>query len=281
MIASVGIYELLENMNNKERIRFIVPAHIVLPLLLLLMNYKENNHSDDYLVPEYTRVMGDNLEKNAIIISAQWDYWCSAFWYKQMIEGYRPDVVLVEKELLRRTWYPHQLMKWYPEVIGKSKTELDAYMNNLELFESGKGFDQAAIQRDYMEFLHSIVEKNIDNRPIYITPDLNQATQDNFYGEYIQVPQGLAIRLLREDKYIAPDFSKLKFDKFIASIKGRDDHLEKGIQQNVANFMAFTGAYCYNKFNVEEAKKLYELALAIDPKNQMAIQGKNAIKEMN
>lgn len=281
LIAAVGIYELLENMNNKERVRFIVPAHILLAVLLLLMNYKENDHSDNYLVPEYTRIMGDNLEKDAIIFSAQWDFWCSAFWYKQQIEGYRPDVVMVEKELLRRTWYPTQLLKWYPEVINKSKTELDNYLKNLELFESGKGYDRAAIQRDYLVLLNSIIEKNIDSRPIYITPDLNQATDDNFYREYVQLPQGLAIRLLREDKYIAPDFKKLNFEKFIASIKDREDHLEKGIQVNVANFVAYTGAYCYNKFNIEEAKKLYDIALAIDPKNQAAIQGKNAIRDMN
>jgi hypothetical protein len=281
LIAAVGIYELLENMNNKERVRIIVPAHILLVILLLLMNYKENDHSDNYLVPEYTRIMADNLEKDAIIFSAQWDFWCSAFWYRQQIEGYRPDIVLVEKELLRRTWYPHQLIKWYPDVISKSKAELDNYMKNLELFESGSAFDQRAIQRDYLVFLNSIIEKNIDSRPIYITPDLNQAADDNFYREYVQLPQGLAIRLLRQDKYIAPDFKKLNFDKFIASIKDRKDHLEKGIQVNVANFIAYTGAYCYNKFNVEEAKKLYDIALAIDPKNQAAIQGKNAIRDMN
>ncbi len=281
LIAAVGVYELLENLNNKDRVRFIVPAHILLPILLIAMNIKDTNRSDDYLVSEYTRIMSDNLEKNAIIISAQWDYFCSAFWYKQQIEGFRPDVVLIEKELLRRTWFPGQLMKWYPEVIGKSKAELDAYMKDLELFESGEPYNTQSISIKFLTFLHSIVEKNIDERPVYITSDLNSSADENFYTEYKQAPQGLAIRLMREEKYLAPDFKKLNFDKFISSIKNRDDHLEEGIKVETARFLAYISSYCYINFNVEEAKKLVEIAIRIDPKSQAANEARALINKNN
>jgi hypothetical protein len=102
---------------------------------------KESDQSVNYLVPEYTRILVDNLEPNAIIISAQWDYWVSAFWYKQKIEGYRPDITLIEKELLRRTWYLNQLKRWYPKEVYACSGTLGSYLDQLELFESGQPYD--------------------------------------------------------------------------------------------------------------------------------------------
>jgi len=91
LFASIGIYSLFKNKSKLIGIVFVIP------LVSIATNYSENDQSMNFLVPEYTRILSENLEPDAIIISAQWDYWCSAFWYKQRVEGYRKDIVLVEK----------------------------------------------------------------------------------------------------------------------------------------------------------------------------------------
>ena len=109
----------------------LAPPLFVIPLFSLCLNFNSNDRSEAFQVPEYTRLLVDNLQQEAIIISAQWDYWCSAFWYKQRVEDYRRDVVLIEKELLRRTWYLDQLQKWYPHVTGPCKQEIEEFLTHL------------------------------------------------------------------------------------------------------------------------------------------------------
>ncbi len=283
LMAAVGIYELLENTNNKDRVRFIVPAHLLLPLILVFMNIKENDRSKDYLVSEYTRILTENVEKNAVIISQKWDWFASAFWYLQRVEGYRPDIVLIEKEFLRRTWYPEMLMAWYPDVISKSRDEINEYMRHLEEFESGRPYDPNAIQESYIALLRSFIGKNYDSMPVYITSDqINpNMNKDMYFEGYSWAPQGLAFRLQKSAKYIPPEFKKLDFTKFISSIKDGDSRLETAVRADVSEILTETGKYCNRNFNIDDAGRLFDLALKVFPKNQEAIKEKNLLKNIN
>ena len=121
-------------------------AALLIPAFSLVINFTDNDISKDYTVDEYTKLVCDNLEPNALIISAQWDYWVSAFWYKQRIEGYRTDVSMFEKELARRTWYKYQFAKWEPEISKATAGLYDNFMSDLEKFEGNKEYDPASIQ---------------------------------------------------------------------------------------------------------------------------------------
>ncbi len=278
IFTALGLYSLAQSL-SENRSRLYSLAFLVLPLLALIMNYGEDNQSDDYLVPEYTRILTTNLDKDALIISSQWDYWCSAFWYKQRVEGYRPDIVLIEKELLRRTWFPYQLRKWYPEVIEKSRAELENYMVNLKRFEAGEKFDTMQIQTDYIRLLRSFIDKNIDNRPIYITAEILQNPSDSiFTAGYAKIPQGFAIRLMKRPKLIPVDFAKLNMDKFIASIGSKTDHLVKGITETASANLAILGRYMLTVNEPGNAKKCFELALRVYPDNLAARSGLRAIQ---
>jgi len=69
------------------------------------------------MVAEYTKNVLASMESNAILISSQWDYFVGPFMYEQIVEHKRSDVVIVEKELMRRTWYPLQFELQYPQNI--------------------------------------------------------------------------------------------------------------------------------------------------------------------
>ena len=75
-------------------------ASLSFPLILLIFNYVDLDNSDNYAIEEYNRIMCEGIEEEGVVLSAQWDYWCSAFWYKQRIEQYRPDIIMIEKEIL-------------------------------------------------------------------------------------------------------------------------------------------------------------------------------------
>lgn len=247
------------------------PLFFLVPLFSMVLNYSENDKSKDYLVEEYTRNLVNNLKPNAIVISAQWDYWCSAFWYKQRVEGWRKDVALVEKELLRRTWFPYQLKRWYPEMMNKSATELDAFMEQLELFESGKLYDQDVIQQRYINFINSIIEKNYGKRPIYLTMDVMQ-TESEVAKSYQKIPEGFAFRLEKDQKPYPVGIGNLSLTKFIASGEGKTGHLEIGIKDVASINVANIGRYAQVNGDMQTARKAFDLALRINPANQFALQ---------
>lgn len=238
-ILSAGLYYLWEKVRNWTY------AAILIPIGLLVMNLPFNDDSKNNLVPTYTKNLVDNLAPNAVVISAQWDFFCSAFWYLQRVENYRSDVVLIEKELLRRTWYLEQLRRWYPNIIGKSKKEMDDFLEQLELFESGREYDAQLIQFRFVKMLQSFVEKNIAERPIYITYDILQNPYDSkaFEG-YEIVPQGFALRLLPTKSTLPISLNKIDVSPFVRSKNKSNELLVKGIIEaariNLTNLAYYT-----------------------------------------
>ncbi len=223
-IFSAGLYYLWKKASQWIYTSLLIPAG------LLIMNFSYNNDSTNNLVPTYTKNVIDNLEPNAIILSAQWDFFCSAFWYLQRVENYRSDVVLIEKELLRRTWYLEQLRRWYPTVIGKSKKEMDDFLEQLELFESGKEYDSQLIQFRFTQMIRSFIEKNIGERATYITYDILQNPYDSKAFEGFEIiPQGFALRLVPTKLTLPPNLKKINISPFVKFKDKSNDVMVQGI----------------------------------------------------
>lgn len=262
----------------------IVYLFLLMPLFSIADNYNENDRSMDFLVDSYTEIMADNLEENAVIISAQWDFWCSAFWYKQRIEGFRKDIALIEKELLRRTWYRYQLERWYPEIMKTSKPEMDLFAEDLEKFESDEGYDPQSIQYRFVNLLNSFIDKNIDSRPVYLTLDIMQ-TDPEVGKDYIKVPIGFAFRLFRQNDTTGANIKEIDLDMFLKSLlargihdgkgglTGEGNHLEIGIMDAASMNITNMARYAQTLGKTDSAIKYYNMALEINPENKIAYSG--------
>lgn len=268
LFTGIGLYGIFEKFPK------IYPAFFLLPLVSLTINFNENNESNNLLVPEYTRIMCENLRPNALIISSEWDYFCSAFWYKQQVEGYRKDIVIVEKELLRRTWYLEQFRRWYPDVAKKSQTELKSFDEQLERFEAGEGYSPELIQQRYITLLNSFIDYNYGKRPIYLTLEILQNQQDAGVGDgYQKIPEGFAFRLEKEKKVYPVNVDHIWVDNFIKGARGKDDHLVNGIKQLVSVCISNIGNYALMTSQIETARNAYKLSYRVDPQNSEAVQG--------
>jgi hypothetical protein len=194
----------------------------------------------------------------------------------QRVEGYRKDVSLVEKELMRRTWYPYQLKKWYPELVNQSETELQRFMKDLEQFESGKPYNQASIQANFIGLINSFIDKSYGKRPIYITLDILQTDAD-IAKNYEKIPEGFAFRLEKERKIYPVSLDKIDVRKFNASLKGKEGHLYDGIKTTAATNITNIARYATMTGQMELAKRAWELAYTVDPNNPTIIHGRNSI----
>jgi hypothetical protein len=273
LLTSVGIYAIAKIDFKYAAIFFTIPV------ISLIINYSDNNRSEEYLVPEYTKTLVDDLQENAIIISSQWDYWCSAFWYYQRVENYRTDVALIENELLRRTWYPEQLRRWYPEVITPCNSAIDQYMVELEKFESGKPYSNM-IQSHYINMINCFINTHYGKRPIYVTLDVIQKEPD-IALYYQKIPEGFAFRLEREQKPYRVSVDNIKVDRFLSSLQGQQSHLVEGIQELFALNINIIGDYALSTNQIETAQKAFEKSLRVDPENSTSREGLQRIRMMN
>lgn len=203
-----------------------------IPIFNLFVNYETNDLSDDQTVSEYYRLVMQSAEKDAIIVSAQWDFWVSAFWYKNKIEGERKDILLIEKELLRRTWYVNSLERWYPLIQNQCSTEIEHYQEQLEKFESDLPYDARLIQSRFVNAINCMIDQNYGKRPIYLTFDILQ-TDPDIAKNYVKIPEGFLVRLSKTEDEIRLNYDEFDLSVLNKSTYGKDDKLHE-MSRNLA-----------------------------------------------
>jgi hypothetical protein len=246
-------------------------------ILNLAINFSANDQSNDKLVEEYTKNVLSSIDKNGIVISAQWDYFVSPFLFEQIVENKRPDIIILEKELLRRTWYPLQFNLQHPEIYKESKDAFTDYEEILERFESGLPYNPDEIQMKYYGLINDIIQKNIDKRPIYITHDVLR-TELDFFKNFNIIPKGFALQIFTKDTVLSPNLACLDL-KYLETNKD----IYKGylptqmmdlISQNLANI----GIYSFQHSQIQTANEAINLSLYFNPKNSTALGVKSMLQ---
>lgn len=267
-IISLFPFAIVASADLLKRNKNLIYALLLIPILNFALNLKSNDKSGDVLVHEYTTTLVNGLGKDAIVISAQWDYWNSAFIYFREVEGMRNDVWWIGKELMRRTWYPMQLQQWHPTIFDDAKNELKAYSEDLERFESGLPPNSYPfIQQNFVALFRKLIESNIDKRPVYITLDILKTEEEMIRG-YEVVPEGLAIRLYRPGTVPADVlFAIPNLNRFIESSKVTESSIGHSLVEVASHSVFSLGQFesLYQRF--DNAKKAYEYSLKINPNN--------------
>ncbi|MGA9119686.1 MAG: DUF2723 domain-containing protein [Bacteroidota bacterium] len=163
----------------------------------LSVHYSRENEHDNHLVEDYARNMFASFDSNAVVFSFQWDYWVSAANYLQLVRGIRPDVVVIDKELLRRSWYYHQLEERSPWLIARSRTEVEAFLREADKFEHGRPYNPLVIEARYTAVIRSFIEASMADHPVYVGPEV----EVQYTAGLQRVPQGLAFRLYADTLY--------------------------------------------------------------------------------
>ncbi len=131
--------------------------------------------------------MLSSVEKDAIIFSYQWDYFISASYYYQFVENLRRDIVVVDKELLRRSWYYVQLDSKYPGLLDGIRKDVDPFLEALKPFERKENFDSNLLEMLFRKLMTNLVATNINKHNFYIAPEVVQNEMQR--GEF-NLPDG-------------------------------------------------------------------------------------------
>jgi len=242
--------------------RVVVAVLIVACLAPVYVHYQKNDESPNYLVEDYTKNMFASVAPNALVISYQWDFWVSASYYYQIVKGVRPDIAVVDKELLRRSWYFLQLEHRYPWLIQQSKPEVDAFNQELYKFEHDLPYNPAVIQSRYVEMIRSFASKSMVSRPVYVTPEI----EPEFTTGFQRVPEGLAFRLSSDTTFLGTEFPSYQIRPF-----HRGGRLEDMIKDLYVSSLNAQASYYYRhgvpsvSVSLPKAKEEILRNLGMDP----------------
>jgi hypothetical protein len=201
-----GMVQIFSKLRFQKYSQSIATALIALCILIqLIINYKGNDLKDVYTFEDYSKSTLNSTKPNSIVLTYLWDYLVSPSYYFQLVEKYRPDVVIVDKELLRRSWYYVQINRQHPGLLDGIKAEVNMFEDALKPFERSESFDSNLLENLYRKIMTNLVSTNADKKNIYISQELaeNEMQKGEFIlpEGYTVVPDNLLFRIVRGKEY--------------------------------------------------------------------------------
>ena len=245
---------------SDKRAMMILGGGVAAIAILIATNFAQADESENYLVEDYTRNMLTNLPKNAIVFSTQWDFWVSGALYYQLVEGLRPDVLVIDKHLMRdRPWYFAHLKQRAPEVMMRVEAESNAFLQHLVKFDRGEPFNEAAIAPAYQSLTTALIEKNPD-RPILMTGEMAEERDELFAPGYKPSAGGIALALANAHAIVSAP--KIKHQSTEYDKRGYYPDNTRRLQ---ALPLSLTASHLVSTGNIQLAREYYDLALSLKP----------------
>jgi hypothetical protein len=240
--AVFGLLKLFK-MNKKKKLILSLGVTVFVIVFQFVMNVNKADQNGNYTYEDYTRTILNSVSQESIIFSYQWDYFISPSYYFMYVEKFRKDVAVVDKELVRRSWYFDQLNRNYPFLFEELEDVVNKFKAALLPFERSENFNANLLESLYRRLMTGLIATNIDERDFYVAPELYQNEMQR--GEfslpqgYKLVPDNLLFKVVKGDEYVPasdPDFEIRFSDK-------KDYYLER-----IENF---TGFMLLNRVNYE------------------------------
>jgi hypothetical protein len=182
-----------------ERIggRALAVAGLSLAALVALANYRASDAHDERAVEDMVRDLLAPLPVGAVVMSTEWDLWLAGSFYLQEVERLRPDVTVVDLELLRRRWYLGELARRAPWLTRRVRGPLERFRAEVTPFETGRVYDPMVIESAYRGLIAAIAHESSRDRVVFVTPEIDP----NETPDLRRVPWGLTYRLVSDTVY--------------------------------------------------------------------------------
>src|SRR5437867_871032 len=252
----------------------------------LTANWPFNNRRQYFIAHDYVDNLLKAIAPNGLLLTLDWQV-VSPMFYAQEIEQFRPDVKVVDINLLRRSWYFDYLRHAYPGLVQRSREKIAIFVENLKEWERDPGAfatNQALTQRitaAFLEMIQSIVTNESKVAPVYITRDLLFADTTN--GEltgwltqnYQLVPQGLVFNLAVEQSFRDPRDLRLQTRGLVDGTLRfeEDDVVNLKVLPVYTSMLINRGRYLAVFNQHARAIAAFRQALALDPGLASAQQG--------
>ncbi len=170
---------------------------IALPVYGMMGNYAVSDRSRKTFAAQGARDLTASMEPAGVALMQNWDFY-SPWLYLYFAENHEPGKVLLDKELMRRSWYIDFIRRYHPEIYERSKPEFEEFLRRIEDFERDRPFDPRPLDLAFYNMLRAIIIHESAYRPVYTNimddPKLLQGT--------VPIPDGILFRFGTLDGFL-------------------------------------------------------------------------------
>jgi hypothetical protein len=235
---------------------------IALPVYSLSSNYYVSNRSHKTFARQGAFDILNSMEPGGLAIVENWDF-CSPWLYLHFEDKIATDKILLDKELMRRSWYIDFVHRKFPDLYNRSKAEIEEFLNQVEPFERARPFDPDVIDQAFYGMLHAIITHESVKAPVYT----NIMNDNKFISGMVLIPDGILFRFGTAGQFLSRQ--RYNFDGSYWA----DNTVEKDMR--VASLLSYyerafesRAKYCVYFKNAEEAE--YYQSLTQNVKNIIA-----------
>jgi len=225
--AGFGTHWLIKKITEWKRLsskpaRYLAVVSIAVILIVALVaNLPYNNRSRYFIATDYLDNIYSAIEPGGMVLTRDWQVYSPSL-YQREIEHRREDVVAIDVNQLRRSWYFDYLARAYPTTIEQARDKVDAFLEDLTHWER----DPDLYQRDVMlnqrisarfyDMILAFVSNHTQTAPVYVTLDI-AANRDGTDSEltkaltksYQLFPQGLIFQATEQRGFVEPSGGRL------------------------------------------------------------------------
>lgn len=263
-----------------ERLLWLMPrralaaALLLVPAASLAANLPFCDRSRYFLARDYVYNILSTVREGGLLLTLDWQVY-SPMLYVRHIEGARRDVIAVDVNLLRRSWYFDYLGREYPELINQARPEVEAFLEDLRNWEKDPRLYERDVQLNrrinarFYDMILAFVRNHLRSRPVYVTHDV--LTQERELAarlsQYEQIPQGLVFEVAEGRYFREPAQPRLEMRGLFDGTMRFDerDVVRLKVAPVYLGMLVNRGRYLMAYGRRERAIELFEEALALDP----------------
>ena len=192
------LYDLLSRRLKNQKAIEIIPIIVFIALAFsnLLANFHESDRSGKTYAREGSLDILKSMAPKGLALVENWDFY-SPYLYLHFENNINPDRVMLDKELMRRSWYIDFIRRLHPDIYNRSKREFDEFLRRVEPFERSRPFDPEVIDQAYYGMLHAVIAHESINGPVYT----NIQNDSKLLGGSIIVPDGVLFRFVSASEF--------------------------------------------------------------------------------
>jgi len=266
VFAGTGLIYLVDFLTTAKQLKrykktmkiFLIFCLVGLPLSNLLSNYYTQDKSNKVFAAKGVENMLASMEPGGMAIIENWDFYSPWLYFRYAL-NHHPYITLIDKELLRRSWYLDFLQRYHPEITGESQTQIERFLELLKPFEAGKKCDPNALTASFREMISSIIKTNARKRPIY-----TNITHDPDVVPYMaRIPVGVLYKLEDKPSYIDFDINKIDISCWELPYVYINERTKIALAYSFRAFKA-RELFCRNLGHINEAEEYSNLSSRIE-----------------
>ena len=275
LVAGTGAAELLELARRFGR-PYLAPIAVGLVVAVALAgNLPYTNRRGDFIARDYVHNAFATIEPGGMLLTEDWQLY-SPMLYTIEVAGERTDVVAIDVNLLRRSWYVESMMARYPSHFAAAEPDVTVYLQDLRGWEA----DPDAYARDgrlseridgrFRGMILALVSAHARVAPVYVTQELvvsDSGLSRAIGATWQAVPHGLVFRLYSDTAFHEPPDIALETRSLTGGSRRTepDDVVELKVRPVYSGMLVNRGLYLAVHGRHDQALESANAALAIDP----------------